>query len=337
VTNHLLAILGAGLAGAKAAEGVREAGYDGRNVLIGEEPHAPYERPPLFKAVLRGDADIATARVHPERFYIDHQIELIHDRAVALDPVARRINLEGGAAIPFDSAVLATGARPRRLHVPGAELPGVHCLRTADDAVFLCDAICGASRIAVIGAGWIGTEVAASARQMRTEVVLIDAAPVPRHRVLGVDIGSVFAHLHADHGAELRLGVGITELVGTTTVERLVLDDATVIDADVVVVGVGVTPRTDAVDSADGISLDNGIIVNEHLETEVPGIYADGAVANAWHPHYGRHLRVEHWANALNQGTTAGRQRRRPARLLRPAALLLLRPIRPRHGIHRPH
>jgi 3-phenylpropionate/trans-cinnamate dioxygenase ferredoxin reductase subunit len=160
--------------------------------------------------------------------------------------------------------------------------------------------------VAVIGAGWIGSEVAASARQMGAEVVLVDPAPVPLQRVLGDDIGAVFARLHAENGVQLRLGTGVAELRGRDAVDAVVLDDGRVEAADVVVVGVGVVPRTEVAQAA-GLAIDNGILVDEHLATTAPGIYAAGDVANAFHPRYGKRLRVEHWANALHQGTTAGR------------------------------
>jgi 3-phenylpropionate/trans-cinnamate dioxygenase ferredoxin reductase subunit len=305
-TTPTLAIVGASLAGAKAAEAARDAGFDGRIVLVGDEPGSPYERPPLSKAVLRGEKDPDTARVHPDGFYAERDIELVNDRADTLDPTARTIVLASGETIGFDTAVLATGAAPRRLDVPGADLAGVHYLRTIDDSKRLRDAIRAATRVVVIGAGWIGSEVAASARQMGAEVVLVDPAPVPLQRVLGDDIGAVFARLHTDNGVHLRLGTGVTELRGTKTVEAVVLGDGRVEAADVVVVGVGVTPRTELAEAA-GLAVDNGILVDEHLATAVPGIYAAGDVANAFHPHYGKRVRVEHWANAPNQGTTAGR------------------------------
>ncbi|HEX7166593.1 MAG TPA: FAD-dependent oxidoreductase [Acidimicrobiales bacterium] len=301
-----LAIVGASLAGAKAAEAARDTGFEGRVVLIGDEPSAPYERPPLSKAILRGEKNAGSARVHPDGFYGEHGIELVTDHAIALDPAARIVSLAGGDTVRFDTAVLATGAAPRTLDVPGADLGGVHYLRTVDDAVRLRDAIRSGARVAVIGAGWIGSEVAASARQMGASVVLVDPAPVPLQRVLGDEIGGVFRALHADHGVALRLGSGIRELRGSKTVEDVVLDDGTVEPADVVVVGVGVSPRTALAEDAFGLRVDNGIVVDAHLETNVAGIYAAGDVANAWHPHYRRHMRVEHWSNALNQGATAG-------------------------------
>jgi 3-phenylpropionate/trans-cinnamate dioxygenase ferredoxin reductase subunit len=305
-TTRTLAVIGASLAGAKAAEGARDAGFDGRIVMVGDEPGAPYERPPLSKAVLRGEKQPDTALVHPENYYAEHDIELVHDRATALDIDSRRVALAGGEAIEFDAAVLATGAAPRLLDVPGADLAGVHYLRTIDDSVDLREAIRVAGRVAVVGAGWIGSEVAASARQMGADVVLIGPELVPLQRVLGDEIGAVFRDLHADRGVDLRLGSTVTELRGAKSVEAVALANGRVEPADVVVVGVGVGPRTELAD-ASGLRIDNGIVVDEQLETNVLGIFAAGDVANAWHRRYARHLRVEHWANALNQGAAAGR------------------------------
>jgi 3-phenylpropionate/trans-cinnamate dioxygenase ferredoxin reductase subunit len=304
--DRTLAVVGASLAGAKAAEGAREAGYEGRIVLIGDEDVAPYERPPLSKAVLRGDAEPVTARVQPEDFYAAHDIDVVTDTVTGLDAGRRILRLARGEPLPFNTAVLATGAQPRPLSVPGAALGGVHYLRTIGDALRLQAAIRQAERVAVVGAGWIGSEVAASARQMGAEVVLIEPAPTPLHRVLGATLGQVFAQLHADHGVTLRLGTGVSQLRGTSTVHEVVLDDGHVEPADIVVAGVGVVPRVELAADA-GVAVDNGVVVDPHLETSASGVYAAGDVANAWHPRYGRHLRVEHWANALHQGFTAGR------------------------------
>ena len=207
----------------------------------------------------------------------------------------------------FDAAILATGAEPRRLAVPGAELDGVRYLRSVDDSNRLREDIRAASRVAVIGAGWIGSEVAASARQMGADVALIAPTPVPLGHVLGDEIGEVFRRLHADNGVQLRLGVGVGELRGSGGVEEVLLTDGTTEPADLVIAGIGVTPRTDVAGAGCGLAIDNGIVADQHLETNVAAVYAAGDVANAWHPRYRRHVRVEHWANALNQGATAGR------------------------------
>jgi 3-phenylpropionate/trans-cinnamate dioxygenase ferredoxin reductase component len=305
-TDQTLVIVGASVAGAKAAEGARTAGYDGRVVLVGDEHALPYERPPLSKAVLRGEAEPETTLVRDDNFYATHDIELLTGRTVeALDPDARQVRLDGNDVVTFTAAVLTTGAAPRQLDIPGSDLPGVHYLRRIDDSRRLGDAIRNASRVAVIGAGWIGSEVAASARQMGAQVVLVDPAPTPLRRVLGDEIGEAFRRLHADHGVTLRLRTSVAELRGSDRVEQVVLSDGRVEAADVVVIGVGVTPRVDLAVAA-GMKVDDGIVVDEQLQSSAPGVYAAGDVASAWHPHYRRHLRVEHWANALNQGTTAG-------------------------------
>jgi 3-phenylpropionate/trans-cinnamate dioxygenase ferredoxin reductase component len=306
--DRTLVVVGSSVAGAKAAEGARTAGFDGRVVLIGDEHELPYERPPLSKAVLRGEAAPETARVHDEDYYKDHDIELLAGRRVTgLDARSdeRHVRLDGDEPLRFTTAVLATGAEPRRLDVLGADLDGVHHLRSLDDSRRLGDAIRRARRVAVIGAGWIGSEVAASARQMGADVVLVDPAPVPLRRVLGDEIGEVFRRLHADHGVDLRLGNGVVELRGSGTVEQVVLRDGAIEPADVVVVGIGVAPRAGLAAEA-GLRVDDGVVVDERLESSVPGVFAAGDVASAWHPHYGRRLRIEHWANALNQGLAAG-------------------------------
>ena len=305
-TDETLVIVGASLTGAKAAEGARTAGFGGRVVLIGDEREPPYERPPLSKAVLRGEADPQTTRVHDDDYYVTHDIELLTGRTVeSLDPDARQVRLDGGDVISFTAVVLATGAAPRRLDVPGHALCGVHYLREVGDSRRLGEAIRGAGRVAVIGAGWIGSEVAASARQMGADVVLVDPASTPLHRVLGHEIGEVFRRLHADHGVALRLGTGVAELRGRDRVDQVVLRDGRVEAADLVVVGIGVAPRVGLAIAA-GLNVDDGVVVDEQLQSNVPGVFAAGDVASAWHPHYRRHLRVEHWANALNQGATAG-------------------------------
>jgi 3-phenylpropionate/trans-cinnamate dioxygenase ferredoxin reductase subunit len=306
MTDRTLVIVGASVAGAKAAEAARASGFDGRVVVVGDEHEPPYERPPLSKAVLRGEAAPETTRVHDGGFYATNDIELLTGRTVeALDVETGRVRIDGNEQVPFSALVLATGAAPRRLDVPGVDLAGVHYLRDLDDARRLGDAVRAGSRVAVIGAGWIGSEVAASARQMGAEVVLIDPAPVPLQRVLGDEIGEVFRSLHVDNGVQVRSHTGVVELRGTSRVEQVVLGNGQTEAADVVVIGIGVTPRVGLAQAA-GLQVDDGIVVDEHLRSSAPGVYAAGDVASAWHPHYGQRLRVEHWANALNQGATAG-------------------------------
>ena len=306
--SRTIAIVGASVAGAKAAEGARHEGFDGRIVLIGEEQTEPYERPPLSKEILRGEKDLESARVHRPGFYDEQQIELVGDRAVGLDAERQIVRLAGGDTVAFDALVVATGAAPRKLTIPGADLDGIHELRTAGDAARLGDAMRAGGRVAVIGAGWIGSEVAASARQMGTDVMLVEPSPVPLRRVLGDVIGARFARLHADHGVQLRLGTNVVELRGTKAVEAVVLEDGRVEPVDVVVAGIGVDPRTELLRGVAGVDIDNGVIVDEVLRARGPAtIFAAGDVANAWHPRYRRHVRVEHWANAVQQGLAAGR------------------------------
>jgi 3-phenylpropionate/trans-cinnamate dioxygenase ferredoxin reductase subunit len=302
-----MAIVGASLAGAKAAEAARDAGYDGRIVLVGDEPLLPYERPALSKEILRGEMDVAEARVHPDAFYDDNDIELVFEPVTTLDLLRRRIELASGRATSFDTAVIATGAAPRRLAVSGADLPGVFHLRTLADAQHLRDVLRASGRVVIVGAGWIGSEVAASARQMGVPATVVDPAPTPLHGVLGERLGQVDLGWHADHGVKFRPGRHVTAVRGTTQVEGVTLDDGTTEAGDIVVVGIGVSPRTELARAAVGMRVDNGIVVDAHLESSVEGVYAAGDVANAWHPHYQQHVRSEHWANALNQGATAGR------------------------------
>jgi 3-phenylpropionate/trans-cinnamate dioxygenase ferredoxin reductase subunit len=300
-------IVGASLAGAKAAETLRTEGFDGRLVLIGAEPERPYERPPLSKDYLRGEAERASVYVHDEAFYAEHEIELRTATTVsAVDRAAREVVLGDGERLRFDRLLLAVGAAPRRLAVAGAELDGVQYLRDLADADALRARFERGGRVAVIGAGWIGAEVAASAGQMGLSVTLLEHGSVPLERVLGPELGRIYADIHLDHGVRLIADARIERLEGGRSVERVRLAGGELVDCDFVVVGVGVTPRTELAATA-GLALDNGILVDARLETSVRGIFAAGDVANAWHPLYERYVRVEHWANALNQGPAAAR------------------------------
>ena len=300
-------IVGASLAGAKAAETLRAEGFDGRVVLIGDEARRPYERPPLSKDYLRGEKDFDAAAVHPAGFYDEHDIDLRTSTTVTtIGPAERSVTLASGEQITWDRLLLATGAVPRRLSVEGADLPGVLYLRSVEDANTLRQAISPSAQVVVIGAGWIGAEVAASARQVGAAVAIVELAAVPLERVLGPEVGAVYRDLHASHGVDLHFGVGVEAIVGSTAVEAVRLSDGTVLDATAVVVGVGVTPRVELAEAA-GLAVDNGVVVDEHLQTSVPGIFAAGDVANAFHPRYGTRIRLEHWSAALNQGPAAAR------------------------------
>ena len=299
-------IVGGGLAGAKAAEGARGRGFEGQIVIVGEERIAPYERPPLSKAILRGEAEPSSTQVHDAAYYTDQKIEVMTGVIVQnIDLPSRRLELSDGKSISYDALLLATGAAPRKLKIPGAELEGVHYLRTLDDATELNTAIKAAGRVGIIGAGWVGSEVAASARMMGAEVVLIGPEPFPLQKVLGEKVASVFRQLQSDHGVNLRLGIGVSEIRGGKSVAEVILADGSVESTDLIVVGVGADPRVELAVAA-GLKVENGIVVDGNLETSASGVYAAGDVASAWHPHYKRQLRVEHWANARYQGTAAG-------------------------------
>ncbi|HKR98088.1 MAG TPA: FAD-dependent oxidoreductase [Candidatus Dormibacteraeota bacterium] len=304
-----IVIVGAALAGAKAAETLREEGYDGELVLIGAESERPYERPPLSKEYLRNEAGREKVYVHEESFYEANQIDLrLRASVAAIDLGAREAVLEAGGRISFDKLLLATGAAPRRLTVPGHDLEGIHYLRDLEDSDLLRERFeQGSGHIVVVGAGWIGAEMAASARQKGLDVTLLEMTEVPLQRVLGRELGEIYRDIHADHGVDFRGGVGVERFEGAGRVERVVLADGSSIDCDLVGVGVGVAPRTQMAQTS-GIAVDDGVVVNEMLEAPgSPGVFAAGDVANAWHPLVRRRIRVEHWANALNQGPAAAR------------------------------
>jgi 3-phenylpropionate/trans-cinnamate dioxygenase ferredoxin reductase component len=311
--THVIA--GAGLAGAKAAEALRAEGFEGRIVLIGAEDELPYERPPLSKDYLRGESERAGARVHDDGFYADHDIDLMLGVAVTgLDAAARSVSLSTGEQLAYHRLLLATGSEPRRLSVPGAELDGVYHLRTFADSDAIAAALAQGGRAVIAGGGWIGMEVAASARQQGLDVALVELEDVPLSRALGREAGEVYARLHREHGVELHTGVAVARVEGDGRVERVVLADGTMLDADLVVAGLGALPRTALAEGA-GIKTENGVLTDASLRTSDPHVFAAGDIANAEHPFYGRHLRVEHWANALHQPEVAAR-----AMLGKPAA-----------------
>src|SRR5919106_1557149 len=299
-------IVGASLAGAKAAETLRQEGFDGRLVLVGAEDERPYERPPLSKDYLRGETEREGPYVHPREFYEQNDIELRTGLSVtALDLTAREVIIDQ-ERLAFARLLLATGAEPRKLLVPGADLDGVHYLRTFEDSDALRRAIEAAGRVAVIGAGWIGAEVAASARQKGLQVTLIEQLDVPLERVLGREVGEIYGAIHRDHGVELLTGSAVEAIEGVARAERVRLKGGRTVDCDFVVVGIGVTPRM-ALAEAAGLEIGDGIHGDERLKTSDDGVFAAGDVAGAWHPFFRQRLRVEHWHNALEQGPAAAR------------------------------
>jgi 3-phenylpropionate/trans-cinnamate dioxygenase ferredoxin reductase subunit len=299
----MFVIVGAGLAGAKAAEGLREAGYTGRLVLVGEEAERPYERPPLSKGYLLGTAPRDKAFVHPPTWYADHDVETLFGvRATGLDPAGHTVTLDGHPPLRYDKLLLATGSRVRRLDVPGADLAGVHYLRTLPDADALVDRVPAATRVVVVGAGWIGLETAAAARMAGAEVTVVELDSAPLRRVLGDEVAAVFAGLHRERGVDFRFGTGVREFRGTGgRLSSVVLSNGNEVPADLAIVGVGITPAVELAE-AGGLAVDNGIATDAGLRTSDPDIYAAGDVASVAHPLLGKRIRVEHWANALNAG-----------------------------------
>lgn len=304
--SHML-IIGGGLAGGTAAEALRGEGFDGDITVVAAEPHPPYQRPPLSKGYLAGSEGLDAVILHPEDWYADRGIRLITGvSATALDPAGHTVELEDDTRLPYDAVLLATGATPRMLPLPGHELPGVTTLRRLDDSDALAAELRdGGRRLVVIGAGWIGMEVAATARGFGNEVAILERDAVPLALALGTAMGEVFRALHLEHGVDLRTSVEIDRIVGERRAEGVVVDGET-LPADLVLVGVGAAPNTALAEEA-GLDILNGVLTDAALRTSAPGVYAAGDVANPFHPVLQRHLRSEHWANALNAGKVVAR------------------------------
>ena len=301
-------IVGASLAGIRCAGSLRRSGFDGSIALVGDEPHRPYDRPPLSKQYLNGDWDVDRLHlVQPDAW--DELDVTLHasNAAVVLDVAATAVTLADGSVIAGDAIVLATGARPRTLPRSDA-LAGVHVLRTLDDASMLRAELGGeAKKVVVIGAGFIGAEAAATAHRAGHQVTIIEAATVPMERGLGPVIGTICGDLHREEGVDLRLSTGVTSLLGHDAITGVELDDGSVLDADIVVIGIGVVPNTEWLHGS-GLTIDNGIVANEYCEA-APNVYAAGDVARWTNPMFaGELMRVEHWENAVEQGNYVGRR-----------------------------
>ncbi|MBY8858279.1 NAD(P)/FAD-dependent oxidoreductase [Nocardia sp. CA2R105] len=305
-TDSRFVIVGGGLAAAKIAENLRAGDFTGALTLIAAEDHLPYERPPLSKEHLLGKQALGDFTVQPAQWYSDHDVEVMLGTTVAgIDRASKTVALPDGSTLPYDKLALATGSRPRRLPLAGADAQGVYHLRTIEDSDALIELFGSVRRLAVIGAGWIGLEVTAAARAANVEVTMLETESVPLRAALGPEMGQVFADLHRAHGVDLRCGVRVTEIVtdaGRATGVRL--DDDTVIEADAVLVAVGARPNTDLAADA-GLAVEGGVLVDESLATSDPDIVAVGDIADQQHPVLGRRIRVEHWATALNQPTVA--------------------------------
>lgn len=299
-------IIGAGQAGAQGAQSLRAAGFQGRIVLLGEEPAAPYQRPPLSKSYLQGTLGADRLALKPDAFYAQSEIDLrLGVRAAAIDRAKARVEIEGGEPIAYDRLLIATGAPPRRLNCPGAELPGVHYLRTAADSDRLRPALSGARRIVIVGAGYIGLEVAASARKAGCEVTVLEAQARVLQRVAGPDISAFFDGLHRAHGVDLRTGAMLAGFEGRDKIEAAVLANGERIACDAALVGVGASPAIALAIEA-GLAIENGVATDDHARTSDPAIYAAGDCAS--HPSrlYGRRLRLESVPNAIEQAKVAG-------------------------------
>jgi 3-phenylpropionate/trans-cinnamate dioxygenase ferredoxin reductase subunit len=301
-------IIGASLAGGKAAETLREEGFTGRVVLVGEETVPPYERPPLSKGYLVGNDPREQAFLHEEAWWAEHNIELLLGRrATMLDAVEHTVTLDGVDELRYDKLLLATGSRVRTLPVPGHDLHHVRYLRTIDESDALQAHLRAAGRVVVIGAGWIGLEVAAAARGYGAEVTVIERDGLPLHRVLGEEVAALYRDLHVAHGVDFRFDTAVRELRGDgKTLSAVVLPDGTELPADLALVAIGITPNTELAVAA-GLTVDDGVVTDAALRTSDPDIYACGDVAMVPNPVAGRPIRVEHWANALDGGPAAAR------------------------------
>jgi 3-phenylpropionate/trans-cinnamate dioxygenase ferredoxin reductase component len=307
-TQPSFVIVGGGMAGALAAQTLREEGFDGKITMLAQEPNAPYERPPLSKDYLQGKAERDSIFVHPEPWYAEHAVELSLGSAVtSLDPASRTVTTATGERLSYDKLLLATGSKPRHLDVPGADLDGVYYLRNVEDSDRLKIKFAEANRVVIIGAGWIGLETAAAARAAGLDVTLLVSGDLPLEHVLGPEVAPIFDELHRRHAVDLRYRTTAVELTGRHgAVTGVRLSDSTKIDADMIIVGIGVAPRTELAAAA-GLKIDNGIVVDEHLRTSDPDIFAAGDIAQTYSPRLGRHIRVEHWANARRQGAVAAK------------------------------
>jgi 3-phenylpropionate/trans-cinnamate dioxygenase ferredoxin reductase component len=306
MAKQRIVIIGASLAGARAAAVLREEGFDGEVQLIGDERQPPYNRPPLSKGYLRGQERFEDQLVHPVAYYAEHDIQLrLGIRATGIDPARKRVELEGGEHVGYDRLLVATGGRNRALSVPGADLDGIFQLRTVED----CDRIRAAARsgrrAVVIGLGFIGSEVTASLRQLGVEITAVEGHPVPLARVLGKEVGEVLAAIHRDKGVELVLEDSVAAFEGAGRVERVRTEKGRRLECDLVIAGIGIAPNSELLAAA-GAAVDNGVLVDERCRTSLPDVYAAGDVANHLHPIFGR-LRVEHWNNAFQQGRAAAR------------------------------
>jgi 3-phenylpropionate/trans-cinnamate dioxygenase ferredoxin reductase subunit len=300
-------IVGGNLTGGAAATTLRTEGFDGRIVLIGQEPHPPYERPPLSKEYLRGETTAESTLFRPASWYEENDVELLLGVSVrSVDPGMGAVHLGDGTQIRYDKVLIATGGLTKRVAVPGRDLEGIHDLRRIEDADLIRQEAEAGRTAVVVGAGFIGCEVAASLRQLGVEVEVVEIMDAPLRRAVGPEIGRVFEDMHRDHGVRFHFGHAVERFEGIGRVEEVVTDRGGRIGCDFVVVGVGIEPNVGVIEGSE-VATEDGVLVDELCRTNVEGIYAGGDVANHWHPIFERRMRVEHWDNALKQGAAAAR------------------------------
>jgi 3-phenylpropionate/trans-cinnamate dioxygenase ferredoxin reductase subunit len=305
-TDQTFVVVGGGQAGGRAVEGIRKAGFDGAVILLGEEARAPYERPPLSKQVLTGAAEPDSAKLRADGWYAEQGVDLrLSTRAGRINRSRKRVVLEDGQELAYDRLLLATGAQPRVPDLPRAELAGVHVLRDVDDSLALRDAMRAGARVALVGGGYIGLEVAAAARKLGCETTILEAAPSLMRRQVAPDLGDWYARLHRDHGADVRLEAEVSRLLGSDRVEGVDLADGGRVDADLVVIGVGIRPNVELAMQA-GLEAGDGIEVDDQGRTSDPDIFAAGDVTRQPNPYVDGKLRLESWQNAQNQALVAG-------------------------------
>ena len=300
-------IIGASLAGGTAAATLRQEGFDGDLILIGEEQHPPYERPPLSKQYLRGEVAREKTFLRPSGFFASHNIQtMIGISARRVEPKKKFVELANGVPVAYDKLLIATGGRNRRPPIPGIDLPGVYELRTLNDADRIRAAAREGKRVVVVGMGFIGSEVAASLRTLGLKVTVVESKGAPLGGLLGDEVSSLIETVHRENGVDMHFGDIVASFEGSNHVERVITRGGLRLECDFAVIGVGIEPVTDIVRDTE-MNLENGIIVDEYCRTSIEDIFAAGDVASHFHPLTGRHIRVEHWQNAIRQGVAAAK------------------------------
>lgn len=305
--EHTVVIVGAGLAGHSAAEALRRERFNGRIILLGDEPRRPYDRPPLSKEFLKGEWDEERLYYRPASAYAQQRIELrLNTRVEGLDTDNQLVFVADAEPVRYDHLLLALGGRPRRLTIPGSDLAGIHYLRTLDDSLTIRELIQPGARLVVVGAGFIGCEVASALRRAGVDVTMLESLPLPMAQAFGPELGDFYVAEHRAHGVNLRLNEGVSEFVGNGSVEAVVSTLGNTYPCSGVIVGIGIALNTEPLKQT-SIAIDGGVLVDEYCRTNVPNVYAAGDIAHWWHPRLRRRLRIEHWDHACNQAITAVR------------------------------